>query len=67
MTAAILIVMEDISLYQNPGPSISWNVVKRWACAKAKVPVSDFEHLKAQFLFDIETVIEIEEIPGELV
>ena len=41
--------------------------VKRRASTKAKVSVSDFQQLKAQFVFDVKTVIEMVEIPGELV
>jgi len=41
--------------------------VKGRASTKAKVNPPDFERLKAQFLFDIETVIEMEEVPCELV
>ena len=41
--------------------------VKRQASTKAKVSVSDFQQLKAQFVFDVKAVIEMEEIPGELV
>lgn len=41
--------------------------VKRRASTKAKVSVSDFDQLKAQFVFDIKAIIEMEEIPGELV
>ena len=41
--------------------------VKRRASTKAKVSVSDFEALKAQFIYDIQVVVEMEDIPGELV
>lgn len=41
--------------------------VKRRASTKAKVNPPDFERVKAQFLFHIETVIEMEEVPCELV
>ena len=41
--------------------------VKRRSSTKAKVSVSDFEKLKAQFAFDVEAVTEMEEIPGNLV
>ena len=41
--------------------------VKRRASTKAKVSVSDFEHLKAQFVFDVKVTIEMEEVPGDLV
>ncbi len=42
-------------------------LVKRRASTKAKVSLPDFERYKAQFVFDIKAVIEIEEIPCELV
>ena len=41
--------------------------VKRRASTKAKVSVSDFEALKAQFIYDFQVVVEMEEIPVELV
>lgn len=41
--------------------------VKGKANTKAKVLVEDFEKLKAQFLFDIETFTSLEEIPQSLV
>ncbi len=41
--------------------------VKRRASSKAKVTVSDFEAYKSQFVYDINTIIEMEEIPTELV
>ena len=41
--------------------------VKRRASTKAKVTASDFDKLKSQFLFDIKAIIEMEEIPAELV
>ena len=41
--------------------------VKRRASTKAKVSVSDFEECKSQFLFDIQTMVEMEEIPNETV
>ena len=41
--------------------------VKRRASTAAKVSVSDFEAYKAQFVFDIQTVMEMEEIPKDLV
>ena len=42
-------------------------LVKRRASTKAKVSLPDFERYKAQFIFDVKAVIEIEEIPSELV
>lgn len=41
--------------------------VKRRASTKAKVAVRDFEEVKAQFLLDIKVVIEMDEIPFDLV
>ena len=41
--------------------------VKRRASTKAKVSVSDFNQLKAQFVFDVKAVIEMEDIPCKLV
>ena len=41
--------------------------VKRRASTSAKVSVENFEVLKAQYLFDIKVIIEMEEIPYELV
>ena len=41
--------------------------VKRKSSTKAKVTVGDFQERKAQFLFDIKSVIEMEEIPPDLV
>lgn len=39
----------------------------KWrASMKAKVSVSDFDQLKAQFVFDVKAITEMEEIPGEL-
>lgn len=41
--------------------------VKRKATTKASISDVDFEAQRAQFLFDIQTVIEMEDIPSELV
>ena len=41
--------------------------VKRRASTKAKVSLPDFDRYKAQFLFDVKAVIEMEEIPCELI
>ena len=41
--------------------------VKRRASTKAKVPISDFDLLKTQFVFDIKVTIGMEEIPGDIV
>ena len=37
--------------------------VKRRASTKAKVTVADFDAYKAQFVFDIQAIVEMEEIP----
>ena len=41
--------------------------VKRRANTKSKVDVESFESYKAQFLFDIQTITEMEEIPKDLI
>ncbi len=41
--------------------------VKRRASTKSKVLVSEFDILKNQFLFDIKSIVDIEEIPPELI
>ena len=41
--------------------------VRRLASTKTKVLLPDFDRFKAQFLFDVKAVIEMEEIPCELV
>ena len=41
--------------------------VKQRASTKSKVSVSNFEALKTQFIYDIQVVVEMEEIPGELI
>ena len=41
--------------------------VKRRASTTAKVSPLDFEQCKAQFVFDVKAMIEMEEIPSELV
>lgn len=41
--------------------------VKRKATTKAKVCVSEFESIKAQFVFEIQAIVELEEIPPELI
>ena len=42
------------------------NFVKRWANTKAKVFNADFEDHKEQFVYDVQSIIEFEEIPKEL-
>ena len=41
--------------------------VKRRASTKAKVTIQNFEELKAQFLLDVKVIVEMEEIPFNLV
>ena len=41
--------------------------VKRRASTKAKVHAADFDVLKAQFVFDIQTIVEIEDIPPNMI
>ena len=41
--------------------------VKRRASTKAKVTVQNFEEIKAQFLLDIKVIVEMEEIPFNLI
>ncbi len=41
--------------------------VKRRVSTKAKVTVADFDAYKAQFIFDIQAIVELEEIPPDLI
>ena len=41
--------------------------VKRRASTAAKVSASNFEQWKAQYIFDVKAIIEIEDISGDLV
>lgn len=41
--------------------------VKRRANTKSKVTVEEFEALKAQFIFDIEVISQMEEVPDDLI
>ena len=41
--------------------------VKRKACSKAKVDVDHFEELKAEFLLEIKSIVNMDAIPAELV
>lgn len=43
------------------------NFVKRHNTSTAKVSVENFDQPKAQFLFDIKSIVEIEEIPQHLI
>ena len=41
--------------------------VKRRASTKAKVSIENFEQVKVQFLLDIKAVVEMEDIPFDLI
>ena len=41
--------------------------IKRKACSKAKVDVDHFEELKAEFLLEIESIVNMNAIPAELI
>ena len=41
--------------------------VKRHASTAAKVPASNFEQWKAQYIFDVKVIIEMEDISGDFV
>ena len=41
--------------------------IKRRASSKGKVSAANFQLLKEQFLFDIEMIIDMEDIPADLV
>ena len=43
------------------------NFVKRCSSSTAKVSVDNFILLKSQFIFDIQSIVEMEEIPGDLI
>ena len=43
------------------------NYVKRRGSSTAKVAVENFTQVKVQFLFDVQSLIEIEEIPSALI
>ena len=43
------------------------NFVKRWANTKLKVFSKDFEEHKLQFVYDVKSIIEFEDIPKDLV
>ena len=43
------------------------NFVKRHGKSKSKVTCTNFEELREQFLFDIKTIIEFEEIPDDVI
>lgn len=46
---------------------VVWDFVKQRASAKAKVTVENFEAVKEQFLLDIKAVVEMEDIPFDLI
>ena len=75
---AILRRADKSQLAENGGPitlTKSWaksllyrlNFVKRRGSSAAKITVKHFEELKEQFLFDINAIVEIEDIPPDLV
>ncbi len=41
--------------------------VKRRASTKAKVTIEDFQKIKEQFLLDIKVIVQMENIPSDLV
>jgi len=43
------------------------NFVKRCSSSTAKMSVDNFILLKSQFIFDIQSIVEMEEIPGDLI
>ena len=43
------------------------NFVKRHSSSAAKVSVDNFDQLKSQFIFDIQSIVEMEEIPSDLI
>ena len=43
------------------------NCVERHGCSTAKVAVEDFVQIRAQFLFEMQTLVEIEETPSSLI
>ncbi len=78
-TAEGIVKSRDSNLLQCNGGHININkhwaknfltrigYVKRRANTKSKVDVASFESYKAQFLFDIKTIAEMEEIPKDLI
>ena len=58
-----------ILLTKNWGESIlrRMGFVKRGASTKAKVSIENFEEIKAQILLDIKAVVEMEDIPFDLI
>ena len=78
-TAEGIVQSEDSNLLAKNGGTIvlskHWarsimermNFVKRRGNSKSKVTFTNFEELREQFLFDIKTIIEFEEIPDDLI
>ena len=78
-TAEGIIQNEDSNLLAKNGGTIvlskHWvrslmtrmNFVKQRGNSKSKVTCTNFEELREQFLFDIKTIIEFEEIPDDLI
>ncbi len=65
----------DANLLEVNGGHISWakgllrrmGYVKRRANTKSKVLVEEFEALKTQFVFDIDVISQMDEVPTDLV
>ena len=78
-TAEGIVRNHDSSLLASNGGSVvitkNWakslmtrmNFVKRWANTKIKVFSIDFEEHKSQFVYDVKSIIEFEDIPEDLV
>ena len=74
-----IVISKDSNLLAQNGGHISlskdWakglmkrmGLVKRRASTKAKDSIANFEEVRSQFLFDIKTVVEMDEIPIELI
>ena len=43
------------------------NFVKRRSSSAAKVSVNNFNQLKSQFIFHIQSIVEMEEIPSDMI
>ena len=56
-----------MAVISSVGEGVAQTNVKRMATTKASKTEADFERCKEQFLFDVESIIQIESIPEELV
>ena len=58
-----------ITITKNWAKSLLYRMgfVKRKGCSKVKLSVTNFHELKDQYLMDIKSVVEMEEIPPHLV